>query len=205
MIPVGIAIVAILGVAVYVLGPDIPYEKLPAREELRSQIPFLSPSPSEPLPPPDPALSALAMSPNASQQSPAVDEAGEKRAQMQGVRLPITTVSIGSSPRGRLLSVGVDYPTLVGNQGSGGAAEALFGVITLAGHRPLNLTGIQDMSVSVHDHDSRVLYAASVPVEAVERFRAGAISQRELTRAIGFKGVSRVGVIDAVRRKYSQP
>jgi hypothetical protein len=120
--------------------------------------------------------------------------------------IPITAVHIVPTEDGRqALVVGLSYERLVSAlndpSGLGSGIDALTRV---AGVKAVDLTGIGYVTTTIVDAEGRPILAVSAPAATVGAFRDGKATRTDLIRALAFKGESRAGLIDAVRKQVSK-
>ena len=142
--------------------------------------------------------------------SPAPDPVAVREAQAASViraaGIPITAVHIVPTEDGRqALVVGLSYERLVSAlndpSGLGSGIDALTRV---AGVKAVDLTGIGYVTTTIVDAEGRPILAVSAPAATVGAFRDGKATRTDLIRALAFKGESRAGLIDAVRKQVSK-
>jgi len=74
----------------------------------------------------------------------------------------------------------------------------------LAGLKTIDLSGLGYLTTTLEDDEGRPIIAISAPTAAIETFRSGSGSRTELIRAVAFKGESRAGLVDAIRKQLGQ-
>lgn len=197
-----LALLLILGTvasAAYVVAPDLPAIGLPSQSDLQRAVPFLRPAADGPARKP----TAADLKASEARTARLLDEvrAGQRYLeQLRASGLPIVSAQVIPSSRGNVLHVGVSYERLASAlSGTAGVAETFDAIVRVAQQRALDLTGIQDLTVAALDARGRALFSASAPAAAVERFRSGQIDRGAFLAQVGFKGESRLAIIDALR------
>lgn len=206
LIALAVVVVIFGGGFLWLRWPDLPPNPMMALTNKVSSV-F---SKETPLPPLDPATQKLVDAAVAKQvpptPAPKPGSIEEKEAQIQSqlkaTGLPITGAFILESEKGQpVLAVGLSYERIAGSVSpSAGLSEGLSGLQRIIDTKTLSLAGLHDVTVFIEDAEGRVLFGMSAPVTAIEQYRAGKITQRDLIGSVGFQAESRMGVLDALRK-----
>lgn len=200
-----LALLLILGTAAtagYLVAPDLPAIGLPSERDLQRALPFLRPQADRPLAAPASPRPAAqkALAARVAQFREEAQRGQRYLDQLKAAGLPVISAQIIPSARGDVLHVGVSYDRLASAlSGTAGVVETFDALVRVAQQRALDLRGIRDVTVAAVDAQGRALFSASAPVDAVERFRAGQIDRKAFLATAGFKGESRLALLDALR------
>lgn len=185
----------------YVNAPDTPGGISRYVPDIGAIVADLTPYSNDPLrpvtvpkPPPPPAVAAAA-------------DAGRVAQLTQQIRasgLPVTSVLLVEAPDGQqALVVAMPFDKLVSGLNQGfGVAESVDAYVKLAQLKTLDLKGLGYLTTAVVDEQGRPILSVSAPAGAIDSFRSGTSTRRDLIRAIAFKGESRAGLLDAVKRQF---
>lgn len=144
-------------------------------------------------------------------QTPVVPDPGAARAaavvrEATAAGIPVTAAYILMAPDGQeTLVVAVPYAQLASAlndpTGLGGGIDVF---TRLAGLKSMDLTGLGYLTTTLEHDDGRPIIAISAPTAAIESFRSGTGTRTDLIRAVAFKGQSRAGLVDAIRKQLGQ-
>lgn len=200
-----LALLLLLGggaTAGYLVAPDLPAVGIPSERDLQRAFPFLRPQADRPITAPASPRPAAqkALAARVAQIREEMQRGQRYLDQLKAAGLPVISAQIIPSARGDVLHVGVSYERLTSAlSGTAGVVETFDALIRVAQQRSLDLKGIRDVTVAAVDAQGRALFSASAPAEAVERFRAGQMDRKAFLATAGFKGESRLALLDALR------
>lgn len=203
-IGLGAVILILLGGAVvagtaFVVGPDIPPGAVdPARivDAISSLV--APPGPAKPFDQAKLVSSRDPKIPKAPATPPDPDRVRAQTAlgQMQAAGVKVSSVGIVELESGqKVMVVGVDAFTLGGPD----LNAALNALVKLGQSNTVDLSGVQAISVAIHDRDGRPLFAMSSSTDEISAFRSGKATRREFIRGMALRTESKIGVINAYR------
>lgn len=185
----------------FIEAPDNPGGFARFIPDVGAFVADLAPVSGDPLPVvsvPEPAL-PIAADPGAERAAAVVREA-------TAIGLPVTAAYILMAPDGReTLVVAMSYGRLASALNDPtGLGSGIDAYVRLAGLKSMDLTGLGYLTTTLEDDEGRPIIAISAPTAAIESFRSGSGTRTELIRAVAFKGESRAGLIDAIRKQLGQ-
>lgn len=185
----------------FIEAPDNPGGFARYIPDVGAFVADLAPVSSDPLPAvsvPQPTIPVVA-DPGAARAAAVVREA-------TAIGIPVTAAYILMAPDGQeTLVVAMSYGRLASALNDPtGLGSGIDAFTRLAGLKTMDLTGLGYLTTTLEDDEGRPIIAISAPTAAVESFRSGSGTRTELIRAVAFKGESRAGLIDALRKQLGQ-
>lgn len=185
----------------FIESPDNPGGFARFIPDVGAFVADLAPVSSDPLPQvsvPEPAT-PIVPDPGAARAAAVVREA-------TAAGIPVTAAYILMAPDGQeTLVVAMSYGRLASALNDPtGLGSGIDAFTRLAGLKTMDLTGLGYLTTTLEDDQGRPIIAISAPTAAVESFRSGSGTRTELIRAVAFKGESRAGLVDAIRKQLGQ-
>ncbi len=122
--------------------------------------------------------------------------------QLKAANIPLDSVSVLQTKSGQqVLTLSMDFDDMVDRIGATNSiSQTLDSFRVIANDKAIDLSGMQDIDIALHDSQGRSLLNLSAPAASLQQFREGKITQRELAKTIGARGGSRIGILEAARK-----
>ncbi|MBI4188253.1 MAG: hypothetical protein HY529_03495 [Chloroflexi bacterium] len=136
------------------------------------------------------------------QPSPMEQKATNIATQLRTAGIPVSGVYVLETDSGKpVLGVGLDFDELLKRFGTEQSLnQVLASLQTFARNKSIDLSGMHDLDIVLHDSQDRVLLSISAPAATIQQFRNGQITEEAMLASIGARGFSRAGILDAARK-----
>jgi len=133
---------------------------------------------------------------------PLTEKANEVYTQLTIANIPVDAVSVlMTKSEQSVLTVTLNFDELLQTLGASESVDEAFGALKqIANNKAIDLSGMHDVDIAIHDSQNRLLLTISAPAASIQQYRDGTITQLEMMQTVGARGHSRVGILDAARK-----